>query len=70
MGKRKASGKSSKTNGNTCEKHIEARAVLLYRWSQVVIFLAASCEIRVYMFQLDNPFHSHLGIVLCESEGV
>ena len=41
MGKRKASGKPSKTNGNTYEKHIEAHAVPLYRWSQVVIFLAA-----------------------------
>ena len=22
------------------------------------------------VFRSDNPFHSHLGIVLCESEGV
>lgn len=50
MGKRKALGKPPKTNGNTYVKHIEVHAVPLYRWSQVVIFLEACCEIQVYLF--------------------
>lgn len=70
MGKEKALGKLPKTNENTYVKHIEVHMLFLFTDEASCHFLEHAVKFSLHVCQLDDPFHSHLGIVLCESEGV